>query len=362
MPSGEGWDKDKVLFKLHVKNETDEVRYVTASDFECLVTNSDEELPRQRVPNTQYFHPDRVTGETCLIAVLKPLVEGQDPEEVHLEAYATLGKGREHARFNPTSQCAYMYTLDSDPAKTKALFGTWLQEQKKVDPKDLDKDETRKAVLEREFRSLEIYRCYLKDTEGEPYSYDFTVETLGTMSIQKIVYQALLSVAALADKYAAIDTGDLPDSLEIRPADARLTGYDFWFSGEDHTLGNLLQTWIDTNKVGRDGVTFAGYKVPHPLKEEMVLRVGVEDNKQETARLAIAEAAQGCADMFRTWAMQWLSAAEDAGLSAVVGERRTVWQAHANSKSLPATSTATAAAPKGRARPAKLPKTTGSDK
>ena len=359
MPAGEGWDKDKVLFKLHVKNETDEVRYVTASDFECLETRPDAD-ERQRVPNTQYFYPDRVSGETCLIAVLKPLVEGQEPEEIHLEAYASLGKGREHTRFNPTSQCAYMYTLDSDPGKIKALFSTWLQEQKKVDPKELDKDETRKAVLEREFRSLEVYRCYLKDEEGEPYSYDFTVETLGTMAVQKIVYQALMSVAELADKYTSLDRGDLPENVDIRPADARLTGYDFWFSGEDHTLGNLLQTWIDKNKVGTDGLTFVGYKVPHPLKEEMVLRVGVEDNKQETARLAIAEAAQGCADMFRTWAMQWLSASEDAGLAAL-GERRTVWQAHADAKgALPA---AAAAAPKTqKSRPAKLPKANSTGK
>jgi DNA-directed RNA polymerase subunit L len=252
-----------------------------------------------------------------------------------------------------------MYTLDSDPGKIKALFSTWLQEQKKVDPKELDKDETRKAVLEREFRSLEVYRCYLKDEEGEPYSYDFTVETLGTMAVQKIVYQALMSVAELADKYTSLDRGDLPENVDIRPADARLTGYDFWFSGEDHTLGNLLQTWIDKNKVGTDGLTFVGYKVPHPLKEEMVLRVGVEDNKQETARLAIAEAAQGCADMFRTWAMQWLSASEDAGLAAL-GERRTVWQAHADAKgALPAA----AATPKvQKSRPAKLPKANGAGK
>lgn len=354
MPAGEGWNKEKVLFRLKVVNDTDEVRYVTASDFECLEQQAGEE-ERQRVPNTKYFHPDPVTQETCLIAVLKPMVEGQDPEEIHIEAYASLGKGREHARFNPTSQCAYQYTLDPDPAKIKAKFTTWLQEQKKVDPKELEKDADRKKILESEFRTLEIYRCFLEDADGEPFSFDFVVEGLSTMPVQKVIYQALLAVAERADKYASIDKGDLPDNLEIRPADARLKGFDFWFAAEDHTLGTLLQTWLDDNKIGRGmtaaegGVTFAGYKVPHPLRDEMLLRIGVEDGKEETARLAIAEASQAAANMFRTWAAQWLEAVEGLGLSAL-GERKKPWEAHAEAKGQ---SAAAAVAPRGRGAAAK---------
>ena len=334
MPAGDGWDKNKVLFRLKVVNDTDEVRTVTAADFECMEQRPDQE-ERVRVPNTQFFHPDPFSGETCIIAVLKPMIEGQEPEEIHLEAYASLGRGKEHTRFNPTSQCAYGYTRDTDPEKNKQLFNTWLVNQKKVDPKDLEADTTRKGMLEREFRSLEMYRCYLQDADGEPYSYDFTLETLGTMPVQTMVYQALLALASLADKYSSVDRGDLPENLEIRPADAKLRGYDLWFSGEDHTLGNMFQTWLDDNKVGRGkgegDVTFAGYKVPHPLRDEMVLRIGVFDGKQETARLAVAEAAQACADMFRSWAVQWVGACEEIGLTTL-GKTKKPWEAHAEAK------------------------------
>jgi DNA-directed RNA polymerase subunit L len=172
------------------------------------------------------------------------------------------------------------------------------------------------------------------------------------MAVQKIVYQALLAVAERAEKYAAIDKGDLPDNLEIRPADARLKGFDFWFAAEDHTLGTLFQTWLDDNKVGRGedegGVTFTGYKVPHPLRDEMLLRIGVEDGKEETARLAIAQAAQATANMYRTWAAQWMEAAEDIGLSAL-GERKKPWEAHAEVKGMSVPSTAPAAPPRAAA-------------
>jgi DNA-directed RNA polymerase subunit L/DNA-directed RNA polymerase alpha subunit len=330
MQEGSGWEKESVLFRLHVKNETDDVLLVTASDFECLENQatSDE---RVRIPNTRFFHPNPITGDTCIIAVLKPIMDGQEPEEIHLETYASLGKGREHTRFNPVAQCAYSYTRDEDKTRITELWNRWLIQQKKVDPKELDKDAERKGILEREFRSLEIYRCFKEDADGEPYSYDFTVESVGTTNVVKIIGDALSSVATLCDKYATMDKGDLPDSLDIRPADARMKGFDFWFEAEDHTLGNLIQTWLDDNRIGNGGVTFAGYKVPHPLRDEMVLRIGVEDGSEVTARLAIAEAAKGCADMFREWAIQWNMAIDGAGIKTPT-EVKPVWEAHAKAK------------------------------
>jgi DNA-directed RNA polymerase subunit L/DNA-directed RNA polymerase alpha subunit len=331
MQEGTGWEKESVLFSLHVKNETDEVLLVTASDFKCLERQptSDE---RVRVPNTRFFHPNPITGETCIIAVLKPMTDGQAPEEIHLEAYATLGKGREHTRFNPVAQCAYSYTRDEDKGRITELWNRWLIEQKKVDPKELEKDAERKGMLEREFRSLEIYRCFKVDAEGEPYSYDFTVESVGTINPVTIISNALTAVARLCDKYAGLDKGELPDSVEIRPADARMKGFDFWFQAEDHTLGNVLQTWLDDNRIGNGEVGFIGYKVPHPLRDEMLLRIGVEDGSEVTARLAIAEAAKSCADMFREWAIKWSVATESAGIKTPSGDSKTVWQAHASSK------------------------------
>ena len=323
MSDTKGWDKESVLFKLHVKNETDEIRLVTASDFECLENQPTSE-ERVRVPNTRFFHPDPVTGETCLLAVLKPMVEGQEPEEIHLEAYATLGKGREHTRFNPVAQCAYSYTRDDNKDRVLELWQTWLKEQKKTDPTEIEKDAERKAVLEREFRSLEIYRCF-KMEDGEPYSYDFTVETIGTMDVYMIIAEALKGLVNRCRAYETLDR-TLPSNVDIRPADAKLKGFDFWFTAEDHTLGNLLQTWLD-QKVG--GIlSYVGYKVPHPLRDEMVLRIAVEDGSEVTARLAIAEAAKALADMFADWAVQWQNSVQGSG----TGAEPKVWNAYADGK------------------------------
>jgi DNA-directed RNA polymerase subunit L/DNA-directed RNA polymerase alpha subunit len=331
MPTGSGWEKESVLFKLHVKNETDEVRLVTASDFECLEQQATSE-ERVRVPNTRFFHPDPVTGETCLLAVLKPMVEGQQPEEIHLEAFATLGKGREHTRFNPVAQCAYAYTRDDSKDRILELWQKWLKEMKKLDPTEVEKDSEKKAMLEREFRSLEIYRCFKIDGDGEPYSYDFTVETVGTMDVSTIISESLKGLVTMCRKYESIDH-ELPPNVDIRPADAAMKGFDFWFTGEDHTMGNLLQTWLSDNKM--DGVlTFAGYKVPHPLRDEMLLRIAVEDASEMTARLAIAEAAKALSEMFTEWTMDWQRSLQASGIKAPESAEpaKKVWNAYAEGK------------------------------
>jgi len=328
------WDKNRYLFRLAVENRTEDSLLVTASMIECLekVPTSDE---RVRVPNTQFFYPDPVTGDTCIIAVLKAFVPGQSPEAIELTAYATPGKGKEHARFNPSSQCSYGYTRDPDEGRILKRWQEWLI-QKKIAIKDLDADDARKKQLNTEFRSLELHRSFKIDAKGEPYSYDFTIESIGTMSPYTMVYTALLELAALCEKYTAVDVGELPETMDIRPAEGSMKGFDLWFRGEDHTLGSMLQAWIVDNLVGSE-VDFAGYKVPHPLRKEMMLRLGVADTKkfeEKAARYCLASAAKGCADMFREWSVEWSVVARDNGFPLGTGSAmpKKPWEAHSEMK------------------------------
>jgi DNA-directed RNA polymerase subunit L len=105
-----------------------------------------------------------------------------------------------------------------------------------------------------------------------------------------------------------IDQTKLPDEITISPADSRIIGFDFLFRGHDHTLGNLFQTWLVENHIEGEAqprITYAGYAVPHPLRDEMVLRIGVESGKESDARAAVAAAARGCAAMFETMSVEW---------------------------------------------------------
>ena len=266
-----------------------------------------------KVPSLEFFHPDRVTQDTTLLAVLKGRIGAQEPEALAFTAKATLGIGREHAAFMPvTSRCAYGYTRDDDPDRKKEAFTRWLRTHKMLDAAALEANPTKKAEFEREFQTMEVQRVYKVDERGEPISFDFIVESAGVLDPVYVVARAIDRLIAKVLRYASVDAGDLPEGLKVIPADARMKGFDFIFQGEDHTLGNLLQTWMEQNQVDKEEITFVGYKVPHPLRDEMVLRVAVESGLVADARAAVARAARECATMFRNWSAMWAGSAPAA--------------------------------------------------
>ena len=300
------WKPDEYTFEINVKNEDANPRDVCASDIVVKKKGKPEEEPTL-LASKDFFTPNRITGDTALLTMLKGKHGTQAPEELICTMKATIGTGRENARFIPVSQCSYSYTIDENPERQKRVFQDWLASHKKVNLSELESNPERKGELEREFKTMEIARCFKQDENGEPFSFDFIVESVGVLTPDYIVARALDILQAKCLQYGGIDTGDLPASIEIHPADAKMRGYDFLFKGEDHTLGNLLQTYMEQNLMASGELTFAGYKVPHPLRDEMVLRIGIksEDKTQIPARQMVAKAARECGAMFRAWRSAW---------------------------------------------------------
>ena len=278
----------------------DNTTYVKASDFKVVEVKDTLEGIQEDIVSTEFFPPNPITKDTCLIATLQP---GLTPQFIEIYAKATKGTGREHARFSPVSQCSYEYTLDSDPVRIEEMFQNWLNVAKKAG--GLEKGSDRYNELRREFNTMQIKHCYKVDEKKEPYSFDFTVETAGVLPVEYIVERACEVGENMCSRYVNIQGGDLPSEISISSSDSRIIGYDFLFRGHDHTLGNLLQTWLSEND---SKITFVGYSVPHPLRDEMILRVGVEDGEESSARQAVAEAAKGCVELFQQMRAEWRSA------------------------------------------------------
>ncbi len=297
------WKDDKYVFTLKVAGTKDNTTYVKSGDFKVKEILPNEEEP-VNVDTEKFFPPNPITKDTCLIATLQP-GSGATQQFIEIEAKATKGTGREHARFSPVSQCSYEYTPDENPQRIEEMFQTWLNVAKKAG--GVEKGSERYNELRREFNTMQIKRCYKVDEKNEPYSFDFTVETAGVLAVPYIVERACEVGENMCSRYVNIQR-ELPAEITVSSADARIIGYDFLIRGHDHTLGNLLQTWLVQNHIEGSAtpkVTYAGYSVPHPLRDEMVLRIGVEDGEEATARQALAEAAKGCVDMFQKLRAAW---------------------------------------------------------
>lgn len=299
------WDPEKYIFKCDVKNNSLDFLDVKVSDIDVFEKKDSELI---KVPNVQFFHPDPITRDTALIAVLKPKVGSQALEQLSFSAKATVGIGRENSRFNPTSQFAYSYTRDENPDKVNEIFIEWLDRHKKVNFSELESDTDRKSEFEREFNTMEVNRCYKKNDKGEPYSFDFTIESVGVYSPYDIVKEAIKVCEEKCFTYAGLDKGTLPNNIKIQPTKKESKGYDIYFQHEDHTLGNLLTTWLDENlldplSVKPDAIRFCGYCVPHPLRDEMLITI-LCDN-EDTCRKVLATAASNLSKMFAQWRSEW---------------------------------------------------------
>lgn len=311
------FDPDRYVFRINVENTGAETLDVTAADIQVFERRKAADLTESliEIPGNTFFVPHYLTRDTCLITSLPGKRTASTPS-LKTEMRASVGNGREHARFIPTCQASYGNTLDVNTERRNAYFEKWLVTHKNVEPESLKQDETRRGELDREFKTMQIQRIFKINEKGEPNSFDFQIESVGPMAPRAIIERALLSLIKMCDQYAGLDQGDLPEGVRVIPSDAQLTGFDFILQGQDHTFGNMIQTWLVDNHVEGEAmprIMFAGYKIPHPLKDEMLLRIGVEDSNELTARAALAAAAKGCKAMFQEWVRLW------TGTSAATG-------------------------------------------
>jgi len=296
-----GWQPDKYEFRLDIENNTDKPLDVKVSDIEVYESNDGEMI---KIPNTKFFHPDPISHDTALLAVLKPKVGTNSLETIAFKAKASVGIGKENVRFSPVSQCSYSYTKDPSEEKKKQIFSLWLDRHKKISLEELEQDSDRKKMLEREFETMESARCFIQNAKGEPSSFDFVIESVGAFDPFDILIEGLKRSEQKCHAYSALDKGDLPTNVKIQPTKKEARGFDIYFQHEDHTLSNLLTTWMDEHILDPHGlkegtIKFCGYCVPHPLRDEMLMTVLAKDDL--VCRKAIAAAAMNCGKMFGMW-------------------------------------------------------------
>ncbi|MEG3224015.1 MAG: DNA-directed RNA polymerase subunit D [Methanobacteriales archaeon Met13] len=124
-----------------------------------------------------------------------PLVKLQEGEEVELEAVAQLGTGLDHAKWQPTTSCAYKYypqiTIDTEKCE---VCGQCAQEcPRSVYQMDEKKNQIRVVDLE----NCSMCKTCVKDcpnqaitVEGLEDKFIFRIETDGSLSPQEILIRA----------------------------------------------------------------------------------------------------------------------------------------------------------------------------
>ena len=125
------------------------------------------------------------------------------------------------------------------------------------------------------FENFEAYRHFCKNNKGEPNKFNFEIESIGILTVEQIMNKAIDLIEKNINYFNLALTNENED-IEIINSPTVMDGVDIIVKGQGHTLGNLVQSYLFTNFVeGEESLKFIGYKIPHPLKKELVFRIQI---------------------------------------------------------------------------------------
>ena len=243
-----GYEKyDDVIFKLVVENTGDEIIDVLTSHIKFYKGGSEVECSKY-IPNQDIL--------------LDHLKQG---EKINMEGFVHISNHmNEDANYSAVATMSYSFKRDDKKVK---------EELAKIE------DELKR----RDYEIRDADRLYEINKDDEVAVYSFTLESTGTFTAKDIFIKAC---GILKNKMEIIKediTTSANSKVSIKRADFNLESYDFVILDEDDTFGNIITSYL----LKDSRVKFAGYDIPHPLDNKLVVRtsVGGSNSKEENIKV-----------------------------------------------------------------------------
>ncbi len=266
----DNYDPEKYTFVINIHNQTHEVQFVTTKDI-LVYDNNGQEYPSS--VRDKLFPVSPITGDPIYIVALNPnhynTVYG---DKIHVRFKASVGIAKEHARFSPISCCTYFNVIDRQKAEEakRLLIEKTEEAMKKKEAGRQNMTDEEKETLSRRFDVHDAFRYYVKNEEtDEVAAVRFTIESECRLSARYLFAKSLdvlvqkLQKVMKPNRYKITRLGE-PDSMQ----------YSILIKGEQHTLGNLLQTLMYNMYVREaSDLEFVGYYLPHPLVDEIIMKL-----------------------------------------------------------------------------------------
>lgn len=270
----DSFDPSRYYFRINKKNDTESIVDVTTEDINVFYLDDSQE--EKEIESSKFFKPNEITNEYIVITKLKPDQFGNDNgEELQLEAKLSIGTGKENAGYSPVSKVVFFNSVDEKEVKNEIKR---ILAEREVTEKLSNEQKQR---IKRSFENFEAYRHFHKDKNGHPNKFNFEIESIGALSVYQIMNNALDIIEKNINYFnMVIDSEN--DDIEINESLTVMEAIDIIIKGHGHTLGNILQSYLFRNFVEEgDKLQFVGYKIPHPLKKELVLRIKINTEEQD---------------------------------------------------------------------------------
>ena len=270
---------DKYQLVVDVKNETEDILFVTTENFAIQNKENNHFLTKEE--QHRIFPPNRLTHYFIDFARLRPKIGDIVGEHLKLAADFSVKTAKDDAAYNVVSKCSYA----NSPDHTK------IGELKDALEARLKSEELSNTEIDfhlKNFLLLDAKRSFVNN------SFDFVIKTIGVYDNRELVKKACV---VLQNKCIQLIDAVDSDTVPIYPSEVAFeNAYDVKLENEDYTLGNVLE-YILYEKYfqGEKTMTFCGFKKFHPHDTHSVIRVAYADKidkhvVKQNLRLACIEA------------------------------------------------------------------------
>ena len=266
------------VVEVDIKNDTDNIIYVTTKDFKIKNISSGRYSDESAV--RRIFPPSHLSGDYIEFARLQPrLSENIDGERLTFTCGLDIGKASEDGAYNVISTCAYECTPDQ--AKASEMWGekekAMRKENKSAEEIDFEK---------RNWMLLEAKRYNI------PNSYNFIIETVGVYENMDIVIKACEVMVSKCRKFLYdLENGNVPI---IQSETTLKNGFDLTLIGEDYTLGKVIEYYLyQEHFIADKTLSFCGFRKPHPHSTDSVIRVAFHN---QVDKVGVSGYFQGACD------------------------------------------------------------------
>ena len=261
----------KYILEVDVKNETDNIMFVTTEHFKIKNKATEHYLTEE--DTRRIFPMNQMTQSYIVFARLRPKLSDTIPgEQLKLTCEFSVSSSKVDSRYNVVSKCAFQNTIDRVAADS-----AWEKHEEKLREEETANEEI--AFQKWNFEILDAQRYFIEN------SYDFVIQTIGVYENVEIVKMACIVLQhKFVDFIQAIDADTVPITMSETTID---NCFDITLENEDYTMGEILSYLIyETNFVKNKIITFCGFKKYHPHDSYSVLRVAFVN---ETSKMEVRQ-------------------------------------------------------------------------
>lgn len=276
----------KYILEVDVKNETENILYVTTEHFKIRNKTTNAYLTEEE---TRKIFPKNPISQMYIDFVrLRPKISDMIPgEHLKLTCEFSVNMAKENSMYNVVSKCSYSNTIDTE--KKNEVWEKQLNELNAID--GITKEEI--EFQKKNYELLDAQRYFIPD------SFDFVIQSVGVYENNDIVKRGCVVLQhKFIDFIKQIDS----DTVPIYRSETTIDHcFDIVLENEDYTMGKAIEYILhDVFYIKEKKLSYCGFKKSHPHDTESIIRIAFINNLDKTeARQCLRTACVMAQEVFK---------------------------------------------------------------